>query len=192
MKKNKIIKIVKKAAKDSNFRDRLIKNPKKVLEEEGITISDNISLKVVENTEKVCNIVVPDQPISEKNVPESLNENSSFKQVVAYLISHVQKNDDIGKKLRVHPNETLKKMGVTLKVEFRVYENDATRRFLAVPRQKDMELSEEDLLMITAGANTQETFMLRYEFEDQQLNEFIKENLAQPTLRNNLSQYEQK
>lgn len=57
--------IVAKAWNDPEFKRRLIKDPKKVLQEEGIDVPDHVEIRVVENTDTVFYLTIPPKPSDE-------------------------------------------------------------------------------------------------------------------------------
>jgi hypothetical protein len=52
-------KIITKAWEDEDFKARLIAEPAAVLKEEGIEVSEGITIKVMENTDNVTHVVIP-------------------------------------------------------------------------------------------------------------------------------------
>ena len=55
-------KLVAKAWGDSAFKERLIKNPKSVLKEEGIEFPTDLDCKIVENNDKIVYLHLPKKP----------------------------------------------------------------------------------------------------------------------------------
>ncbi|MBT3582174.1 NHLP leader peptide family natural product precursor [bacterium] len=51
--------IVAKAWADENYKKKLIKNPKKVLKEEGIETPKNLNLRIIEDTSVTQTLVIP-------------------------------------------------------------------------------------------------------------------------------------
>ncbi|HVX15482.1 MAG TPA: NHLP leader peptide family RiPP precursor [Pirellulales bacterium] len=58
-------KLVARAWSDDDFKQRLIDDPAAVLAEEGIEVPAGIELKVVEDTDDVCHLVLPPSPAGE-------------------------------------------------------------------------------------------------------------------------------
>jgi hypothetical protein len=54
--------LVAKVWSDDNLKQRLIVDPGTVLQEHGIDVPDGVELKVVEDTDQVCHLVVPSSP----------------------------------------------------------------------------------------------------------------------------------
>jgi hypothetical protein len=52
-------KIITKAWADEKFKARLLAEPAAVLKEEGIEVPEGITIKVLENTDKVTHVVIP-------------------------------------------------------------------------------------------------------------------------------------
>ena len=55
-------KLVAKAWSDSAFKERLLKNPKEVLKEQGIELPKEIDCKITENTDKIVYFNLPNKP----------------------------------------------------------------------------------------------------------------------------------
>ena len=55
-------KITAKAWSDLAFRERLLKNPKAVLKEQGIEFQEEIDCKITENTDKIVYLNLPKKP----------------------------------------------------------------------------------------------------------------------------------
>ncbi len=58
-------KIVAKAWSDAAFKQRLIKDPRSVLKENGIELPPSIECKIDEDSEKVLHLVLPKKPSGE-------------------------------------------------------------------------------------------------------------------------------
>jgi len=57
--------IVSKTWADKDFRKRLLADPAAVLKEHGVQTPPGLQFRVVENTDKVCHLVLPNQPSGE-------------------------------------------------------------------------------------------------------------------------------
>ncbi len=55
----KIEEILKKAAKDSAFREKLIDNPETTLTNEGVALPKGVSVKILENSPGTVHLVLP-------------------------------------------------------------------------------------------------------------------------------------
>lgn len=64
--------IIIKCWEDETFKSKLLANPDKVLKAEGLEIPEGITVNVVENTDKVRTLVIPERPegISDSELPE--------------------------------------------------------------------------------------------------------------------------
>src|SRR3990167_7497370 len=62
-------KLIAKAWSDSTFKERLFKNPKKVLKEQGIEFPEGVECKITENTDKIVYLNLPRKP--EGNLSET-------------------------------------------------------------------------------------------------------------------------
>ncbi|HVC94484.1 MAG TPA: NHLP leader peptide family RiPP precursor [Pirellulales bacterium] len=69
--------LVAKAWSDDNLKQRLIVNPATVLEEHGIDVPYGVELKVVEDTDQVCHLVVPASPSGDL-LDEELSASAGF------------------------------------------------------------------------------------------------------------------
>ena len=58
-------KIVAKAWADDDYRANLIKDPMTVFAENGMTIPEGVEVRILENTESVFNLILPDKPSEE-------------------------------------------------------------------------------------------------------------------------------
>ena len=65
-----IQKIIAKAWMDEGFEQRLLSHPAAVLKEEGVEVSPDVELRVLESTAKVRYFVLPAKP-SESSIEES-------------------------------------------------------------------------------------------------------------------------
>jgi hypothetical protein len=70
--KEKFAQVITKAWMDPAFKERLIANPKKILEQEGVHCSSK-NIEIVENTRNKSYLVLPEKPqgqLSEKEMRE--------------------------------------------------------------------------------------------------------------------------
>ena len=54
--------IIAKTWRDEAYRRRLLRNPRKVLEEEGVRVPAGVKVKVVQNTGRTFHFVLPAKP----------------------------------------------------------------------------------------------------------------------------------
>jgi hypothetical protein len=66
--------IIAKAWSDDAFKKRLIADTATVLREEGIEIPKGVTVRAVENTDKLCHIVIPRKPSKGKLSPDELSQ----------------------------------------------------------------------------------------------------------------------
>ena len=59
---NKLGDLIMKAWEDETFKQRLVENPRVLLEEHGINVPDDVEVVVVENTPKRIHVVLPSEP----------------------------------------------------------------------------------------------------------------------------------
>ena|SRR3990167_1348248 len=55
-------KLIAKAWSDPSFKEQLLKNPKAILQEQGIEFPKEIDCKITENTEKIVYLNIPKKP----------------------------------------------------------------------------------------------------------------------------------
>jgi hypothetical protein len=58
-------KIIAKAWSDSNFKQKLLNEPQKVLKEHGIDTQTGMEIRIFENTNKVTYLILPEKPEGE-------------------------------------------------------------------------------------------------------------------------------
>jgi hypothetical protein len=78
-------KVVAKAWSDAAFKERLLREPTAVLKENGIEVSADVVLKVVENSGKVKHLVLPEPP---SGIAELSDE--ELDQVAGGLVTHLR------------------------------------------------------------------------------------------------------
>jgi len=57
--------IVTRAWSDEGFKARLLREPAQVLREHGISVPDDVEIRVVENTDRIVHLVLPPRPQEE-------------------------------------------------------------------------------------------------------------------------------
>lgn len=58
----KMNQIIAKCWSDENFKKKLLADPAAILKTEGVTVPEGISVKTLENTDKVFHLVIPAKP----------------------------------------------------------------------------------------------------------------------------------
>jgi nitrile hydratase len=129
-------KIVARAWLDSEFRARLLANGRRACEEFGITFYDDTELIVLENTDKVHNLIV-------------CTLCSCYPRPVLGLPPDWYKLKPYRSRAVKDPRSVLAEFGTIIPddVEIRVSDSTATVRYLVLPRRPDAteQFSEEDL-----------------------------------------------
>ena len=59
---NPMQKIITRCWEDEEFKKRLMADPKKVLDGEGVNVPDGVSIRVMEDTEQVRTLIIPPAP----------------------------------------------------------------------------------------------------------------------------------
>lgn len=65
MPQKKFAKLIAKCWADEEFKEKFMKNPAKVLKDEGVEYPKGMKFKVVENTDKMAYIIIPPKPTQE-------------------------------------------------------------------------------------------------------------------------------
>jgi len=64
-------KLIVKAWQDSSFKQELFSNPKSALEKEGISLPENIEVRVVEESSTAFYLVIPTPPVGTEELSEA-------------------------------------------------------------------------------------------------------------------------
>jgi hypothetical protein len=56
-----VLRVINKCWRDKEFKRRLLADPVKVLEAEGISLPDGVAVRVIEDTENVMHLVLPSE-----------------------------------------------------------------------------------------------------------------------------------
>ena len=59
---NPMQKIITRCWEDEEFKKRLMADPAKILDAEGVNVPDGVSIRVVEDTEQVRTLIIPPAP----------------------------------------------------------------------------------------------------------------------------------
>jgi len=59
---NPMQKIIARCWEDEEFKKRLIADPAKILDAEGVSVPDGVSIRVVEDTEQIRTLIIPSAP----------------------------------------------------------------------------------------------------------------------------------
>lgn len=69
--KNKVLaRVIAKAWADAQYKQRLLKEPVAVLKEEGVSVPDNVAIRVVEDSDTTRTLVIPPPPTDPAAVQE--------------------------------------------------------------------------------------------------------------------------
>jgi hypothetical protein len=61
-KENPMQKIITRCWEDEEFKKRLMADPAKILDAEGVSVPDGVSIRVVEDTDQVRTLIIPPAP----------------------------------------------------------------------------------------------------------------------------------
>ncbi|MBD1825743.1 NHLP leader peptide family natural product precursor [Cyanobacteria bacterium FACHB-DQ100] len=134
---------------DEALKNRLLSDPKPVLSEFGLDISDQVDVKVHENTANCLNFILPEQAIFEGADPEALDP------VAGKVMKRAWADSEFKTQLLAAPKAAIQDAtGVTLPEEMtvNVYENTPEVRHMILPANpNDSELSDMDLEGVAGG-----------------------------------------
>lgn len=113
--------IIEKAWADPVFKARLAAEPKAVLAEHGIPIEEAVSIEIVEDTENISHIVIPqDTPINRRLVKHRhfpqwvfFADRAEHRESLGKIIEAVWDNSDLCHRLINSPKEVLAEFGLT-------------------------------------------------------------------------------
>jgi len=66
--------LISKAWSDEAFKARLLSNTTATLKENGIAVPEGVTVKAVENTDKVFHLIIPPKPVPRELSDEDLNK----------------------------------------------------------------------------------------------------------------------
>jgi len=79
--------LVARAWSDEAFKNRLLTQPAAVLKEAGLEVPEGLQLKVVENTERLCHLILPPPPAAGELSEETLAAVAAGKYNCASMLS---------------------------------------------------------------------------------------------------------
>ena len=159
----KMVEIIAKAWGDDVFKQRLLKEPMLVLNEEGMDIQQDLELRTVENTDKLIHIILPPKPEQEVNgdalkaLLSSPEQEETFKQIDRMFQIFSKAWDDPAYKQRLLADATvvLKEgdVDVLQGAEVRAVENTAKVCHIVMPtKPAAVELTDELLDSVAGGS----------------------------------------
>lgn len=154
----KIKVLVYRAINDEKFKEEFKKDPKAVLKTIGISYPDSLKIKIVENSKNIYFLIVPEKPIVFEYQLEILPKEPSFGQIMHYIITHVQKGSETGKKLLKNTKEALIEHGIKIPthISLTICRDSKMEKHIVIPRkiEKNEELSDFELKAISGGLNS--------------------------------------
>lgn len=137
--------LIARAWVDPDFKDHLIESPKEVLEENKYDVGHE-TYHVLENTEDLVHIVIP------QSKKESTSKNEELNKRWSSLISDLKTNPSLKETLHTKPSDVMKKYGIPVPVlPMKLHFETEKEKFLVLPLPPKEELSESQLQRIFAG-----------------------------------------
>ncbi len=162
--RKKLAEVIVKSWMDNSFKTNFINDSKKVLQESGIEIGENIKVTVLEDTEKHKNLVLANKPLDEKVQVNELPEKPNFTELYAYLYTKALKDPKFKEKFIANPVSVIREYGYPLPedITISVYEDTESERYIIIPvtpkTKVTTEKLEKELVMLESGTtNVNET-----------------------------------
>lgn len=85
----KMSEIIAKCWADDSYKRKLLADPAATLKDEGITLQDGITIKFLENTDKIFNLVIPEKPtdLTDADLAQIAGGWASYLPIINYLPS---------------------------------------------------------------------------------------------------------
>lgn len=147
--------IVQKAAKDKSFKKEFKDNPKAVLEKQGVKLSGNFEIKVLENDRNTYHLVVTEERLSPEHRQSQLSSGASMEQIARYIITQIQEDGAEKSQLLSNPVQVLRSKGIEVpkNVKIDVRQNTPQTKWVVVPYHAgdNEEMSELELQAVAGG-----------------------------------------
>jgi hypothetical protein len=142
-----ISKVIAQAMIDSEFRRDLKARPVQVLSEQGLTLPPGREIKVVEDSDKVVHLTIPDHLDGQK-------QSLMMDDPVGRLILKAAADQNFRQQLLQQPRQTLMAQGWQVKpdLEYKVLQDTGHLNHLVIPQPPaESELSDEELDSVAGG-----------------------------------------
>lgn len=147
---DQVANVIVKALIDQNTYQQLKNQPKKVLSDNGIILSEKVRVNVVENGPEDIYIVIPYEKLPEARKVHKISDTLDYLEIGNFVIGQVQNEGPHAKELLKSPKEALIKMGVSIPKEYTIHllEEKQDQRYIVLPDQSGTELTEAELSII--------------------------------------------
>lgn len=127
--------VVAQAWMNPAYKQSLLFNPTSVMKAAGIEVPDDVTVRIVEDTSTVKNIVLDPHPLPPEQVVDELPPNPSFYQVYAYIYTKSITDPEFKASFLADPADTVKRLGFNLPEPFTiaVHQNTDKVRYFVLP-----------------------------------------------------------
>ena len=150
----KFRKVLDKVKNSDQLREDLKKDPRKVFGQEGVLIEKKI-IKILENSASDFYFIVPHEPINPKDRVIKLSSKPSLTEIGRYIVTNVQGNTPIGKKLLANPIKALEGHGIKFPKTYKIHmieaEKDCAYFVLPSKYEAHEELNDLELRALSGG-----------------------------------------
>jgi hypothetical protein len=153
----KYTEVVTKAWEDPAFKQRLLGDPRAVLQEHGLMVPAGTAVQVVEGTAETMYLALPTKPaaeLSDEQLARLAGEGEGPARKVGQLLIKVWEDPTFKRRLVADPRAVLQEHGLPLPdgQAVRVVEDTAeTVHLILPPKPAEGELSDEQLEQVTGG-----------------------------------------
>jgi hypothetical protein len=150
-----IAEVLARAARDDQFRQKLIGDPNQTFAQAGIRVPPGVTFRVLQDTPALKHVVVPATPLPPQARLETLPPNPTPLQVTQYLITRGQSDPAFKQKAIANPEAVLRELGVRLPpgITIKVAPNTERERnvVLPAPRRQPGQLDDMQLAGVAGG-----------------------------------------
>jgi hypothetical protein len=153
----KYLRVVSKSWEDEAFKQRLLGNPREVLQEHGLPMPAGSAIQVLEDTPQIMHLALPAKPAgqpADEQLARLALEGQGPSSNVAQLLLKVWDDPAFKQRLVADPRGILQEHGVAVPAgqSVRVVEDSAETLHVVLPsRPADGELSDEQLEQVAGG-----------------------------------------
>lgn len=147
----KIGELINKCWSDEAFKSRVLTDTMSVLKENSITVPKGVSVKALENTDRIFNIVIPAKPAQENASNETAKAVAGGD--VGKLISKAWSDKAFKDKILKDTMSVLKEYAIAVPegVTVKAVENTDKVFYLVIPQRQTHALSDSDLDQVVGG-----------------------------------------